>query len=303
MNIAVFEQSSLHPDALNLLRQSGHTLIPVTSDNLKLNPEIECLFIQTYTQVDKQLLHYFPQVKYVLRSGVGLDNVDVAYCKTKGIQVFNSPGSNANAVVEYVLGTMFHTLRQVDVQRQLLNQGQWRASQYLGRELKNQTVGIVGCGAIGQLLAKNLKNLGVKSILGFDPFKTAEDWQEIDAQPVSWTELISNADIISLHMPLTVETRGLIGLSELRQMKPSAYVINTARGGILNEDDLIIALERNWIAGAVLDVFETEPQVKDRLLKMNTILATPHIAGYTKEAQRAMAVQVAERFLAQLQLN
>lgn len=298
MNILVTEPGDIHKDAISLLR-AEHAVFFESAVDTK---NISALFIRTYTNADKQYLSSFPSLKYILRAGVGLDNVDLVECKKRGITVFNSPGSNANAVAEYVVGVIIMLFRNVVSAQRAVMKGAWRDKTMLSSELKNKTVGIVGCGAIGRLITEKLHAFSVNSV-GFDPYLSDKQLSAVGIKKTSLDLLLQSADIVTLHLPLTAETKDLISAQQLKLMKSSAYLINTSRGGIVNEDDLIQALENDTIAGSALDVFENEPEINKKLIllsqKKNLIL-TPHIGGYTREADRRMAVEVVERFLSSL---
>lgn len=295
MNILVTEPKEIHREAIELLKQHSHTVI---TDESKADPSnIEALFIRTYTKVDGAYLDRFPAVKYILRSGVGLDNIDVTEAKNRGIAVINSPGSNANAVAEFAVGLIIALMRNVLPQVDRLKNGDWRDASLQGSEIPGKTVGLIGCGAIGRLIVQKMSGFGIASTLGYDPFLDKETLAKNSIEKCELADLISRADIVSLHLPLTPETRGLISMKELKTMKRTAYLINTSRGGIVNETDLIQALRKGIIAGAALDVFENEPEINMDLTGLDNLIATPHIAAFTAEADRNMSVQAVENFL------
>lgn len=290
MTIYIPEKDEIHPEAIELLRKAGIKIKYEIEDYA----QIEALFIRTYTVVDKKYLDQFPHLKYILRAGVGLDNIDIGECRRRNIKVFNSPGANANAVAEYVVGLMIMMMRNILPQMNRLKKGEWRDKLYMGEEIKGKTIGIVGCGHIGRLVAKKLLSFKVRKILGFDPFLNEDQLKKYRIRKVSLNVLTKNSDIITLHLPLTTETKNLISYKEISMMKKSAYLINTSRGGIINEKDLIMALEEKKIKGAALDVFENEPKLKKELLNFENLIVTPHIAGYTKEADKEMSIAPAK---------
>lgn len=296
MNILITEPKEIHSDAVELLKNVGHSVF--------LEPEeydpnnVEVVFIRTYTSVSAEFLSKFPNLKYILRAGVGLDGIDLAECKKRSITVLNSPGANANAVAEFVVATMIMLLRNTPIQPDRLKKGLWRDRQFMGKELKGKVIGFVGCGAIAKSVIEKLKGFSIGTVYGYDPYLTFDELSPFGINKTSLEKLLEMSDIVSLHLPLTDKTKNLISLKELQLMKKSSYIINTSRGGIVNETDLIAALDKKIIAGAALDVFENEPQISQQLIANGHLLLTPHIAGYTEEADRAIAVDVVNRFLA-----
>lgn len=290
------EPKEIHTDALRLLEKHGHTVI--TDESAADKDSVEALFIRTYTHVDADYLAVFPKVSYILRAGVGLDNIDTAEAEKRNITIVNAPGSNANAVAEFAVGLIIALARNLLPQTTRLKAGEWRNTALMGSEIGGKIIGLVGCGAIGRLIVTKLSGFGIGGVLGYDPYLDKEAMAGLGIEKCELADLISRADIISLHLPLTPETRGLISMKELKTMKKSAYLINTSRGGIVHETDLIQALKQKIIAGAALDVFENEPHINMNLTEIDTLIATPHIAAFTAEADRNMSMVAAERFLA-----
>lgn len=295
MLIYITEKDEIHPRALNLLKQKGHSLI--FSVDRTNQEKIDVLFIRTYTHATKQYLDQFPNVKYILRAGVGLDNIDVEESKRRNIRVINAPGSNANAVAEYVIGIIILSLRNIPIHMSLLKEEKWREKRYMGYEVKGKIIGLVGCGAIGRLITKKLQHFEVEEILGYDPYLDTETLAKSNIKKCELNELLTSGDIISLHLPLTVETKNLISQKQLSKMRRSALLINTSRGGIINEMDLIAALQNKTIYAAALDVFEHEPNIRRELLSFPNFIATPHIAGYTYEADEEMSMMPVIKFI------
>lgn len=290
MLIYATEAREIEPEALTLARESGHEVIEEKEQALARAPQVDALFVRTYTQVDAAYLAQFGNIKYVLRAGVGLDNVDVAECKKRGIAVINSPGANANAVAEYVVAAALAALRNTKGQEALLRKGEWRSAGLMGSEIKNKTLGLVGCGNVGKMLAHKLSTFELKEIIGYDPYLTAEQLAAAGVRKVELAEVIAQSDIISLHVPLLPQTRHLIGAKEFSAMKRGALLINAARGGVVDEAALAAAVLSGQLGGAALDVFETEPKVAEILLALPQVLLTPHIAGYTREANKEVCL-------------
>lgn len=292
MTIKIFEKNEIHPHALALLRKHA-TLVDEDSST----SPIDGILIRTYTHVDYAFLQKYPKLRYIIRIGVGLDAIDIEECKKRGITIINSPGSNANAVSELVVLQTLLLKRKLFSQVRSLKENAWRDRMKMGTEIKGTTLGLVGCGAIGQLVARKFQGFEVSRVLGYDPYLPPENFNKLRILKSSLVEIYKKADIISLHIPLTPETKNIIGMSAFKKMKPNAIVINTSRGGIVNEKDLVVALKNNVIAGAALDVFEHEPDINLELLKLDNLVATPHIGALTEEAEEAMAVQAVENFL------
>lgn len=296
MKFLTFETREIHPKAIQMLKDNGFSVQTELSsaDDKK---EIEAFLIRSYTKITPSLLDEYPSLKYVLRAGVGLDNVDVNACEKRGIKVINSPGSNANAVSELVVCFIILLLRRIPVQINLLRNGQWRNKKEIGSELKNKVIGFIGCGAIGKLATEKLITFGVKEILAFDPYLDKETLSQRNADKCELDEVLKKSDVITLHLPLNKETHNLINKDKLTLLKKGACIINTSRGGIINEEDLIAALKNGHIGGAALDVFENEPDFKKEFLTLPNVVLTPHIGGFSQEGDEAMAVQVVENFL------
>lgn len=301
MIIYVTEPKEIDPEALELLRQANHAVLVEESEALAQAPHVEALFVRTYTQVTAEYLARFPQLKYVLRAGVGLDNIDRAECERRGIRVINSPGANANAVAEYVVGAAIVAMRQFEAQEAALRAGTWRSREHMGAEFKGKTLGLVGCGNVGRAIARKLSSWDLKEVIGYDPFLTREQMAEAGIRKCELPEVIAGADILSLHVPLLPETKHLMNTERFGVMKQGALLINAARGGVVDEQALVQALASGKLSGAVLDVLEHEPDVDEALAKAPNLILTPHIAGYTREADKEVSlapVRELLRFLA-----
>ena len=295
MLIYVTEPREIDPEALELLSMSGHT---VTTG---LDTNAEALFIRTYTQATKEYLAQFPNLKYILRAGVGLDNIDVAECKRRSVEVINAPGANANAVAEYVVLAVLLSLRQIDAQRRSLAKGTWRSSEHMGGELKGKVLGLIGCGNVGKAIAKKLSGWELNEIIGSDPFLSETELSAAGIRKVELPEVLATADIISLHVPLLPETKHLINEETLSQMKRGVLLVNAARGGVIDEGALVAAIKSGQVSGAVLDVLEEEPEVPSELRALDTVILTPHIAGLTTEANKEVSLAPARALLQHLQ--
>jgi D-3-phosphoglycerate dehydrogenase len=244
------------------------------------------MFVRSTTKVEKEMIDKMDKMKLIIRGGVGLDNIDVAYAKKKGIKVFNTPAASSRSVAELTLAHMLALSRNIVRGTIGIREGKWEKKQLEGSELYGKTLGIIGLGRIGKELAKLAKTLGMR-VLGYDPYSKVEDIEK-----VTLDELLGNSDYISIHVPLIEETRHMIGKNEFSKMKSNAILINCARGGVVDEEALLKALKTGKIAGAGLDVFETEPPRVSELMKLSNVTFTPHIGASTKEAQERIGEEV-----------
>lgn len=258
----------------------------------------DALIVRNRTRVDAELLSFAPRLRVVGRLGVGLDNIDVAACEARKIEVIPARGANALAVAEYVIGSAIVLLRGAYFATEAVTSGEWpRAALGTGREIAGKTLGIVGFGSIGQLLGRLGRVLGM-TVIGFDAHipASAALWAEQHTTPRRLDDLLHDADIVSLHVPLTPATRHLIDAERLALMKREAILVNTARGGVVDEVALAAALKSGHLAGAALDVFENEPlQPGSVLVGCPGLILTPHIAGVTRESNARVSTMIAEK--------
>ena len=263
---------------------------------LEAAADADALIVRNRSQVDAELLAAAPRLVAVGRLGVGLDNIDLPGCEARGIQVIPATGANARAVAEYVIGTMLALLRGAYAATPDVAAGQWpRAALSQGLEAHGRTLGVVGFGGIGRLAAQLARGLGMR-VVGSDaalpPGHPA--WQETGAAPLALDELLAQADVVTLHVPLTADTRHLLDAGRIARMRPGAILINTSRGGIVDEAALAQALHAGVLRGAALDVFEAEPlPAGSALADAPNLILTPHIAGLTQEANTRVSDMVA----------
>ncbi|ASD22598.1 phosphoglycerate dehydrogenase [Cryobacterium zongtaii] len=251
------------------------------------------ILVRSATKVDAEALAAAPNLKVIARAGVGLDNVDIKAATAAGVMVVNAPTSNIISAAELTVGHILSLARHIPPAHGALAQGQWKRSKYTGIELYEKTVGIIGLGRIGALVAARLQAFGV-NIIAFDPYITSARAQQLGVHPVSLDELLAQSDFVTIHMPKTPETTGMISAPQLKLMKPTAYVVNVARGGLIDEADLYTALVDGTIAGAGLDVFVNEPPTGSPLLGLDNLISTPHLGASTDEAQEKAGVSVAK---------
>lgn len=259
--------------------------------------DADALIVRNRTQVNPDLLAAAPQLRVIGRLGVGLDNIDTTACAAGNIAVIPATGANALAVAEYVIGTAMLLLRTAYQSTDAVVAGRWpRGPLSDGREIAGKTLGLVGFGGIGRLAAKLGRGLGMRAI-GFDPQLPASSplWGEHGTLCVTLDAAIAQADVLSLHVPLTQTTRNLIGTAQLAQMKSGAILINTARGGVVDETAVATALRAGKLGGAALDVFDVEPlPAGSPLADCPNLLLTPHIAGVTRESNVRVSLMIAD---------
>jgi D-3-phosphoglycerate dehydrogenase len=254
----------------------------------------DALVIRSATQVGAEVLEAAANLKVVARAGIGLDNVDVDAATRRGVMVVNAPQSNVISAAEHAMALMLAQARNIPQASEALRRGAWERSRWEGVELAGKTVGLVGLGRVGSLVAHRAAGFGMR-VIAFDPYVSGDRAKEmgVDAMP-SLEALLVQADFVSIHLPRTPETEGLIGEHELALMKPGARLINTARGGIVDEEALAKAIEGGHLGGAALDVFAVEPTTQSPLFGLAQVVVTPHLGASTKEAQDKAGTTVAE---------
>jgi len=267
----------------------------ITRDELlSVAGEYDAFIIRSRTKVDREVLERATRLKLVARPGTGLDNVDVEFAKSKGVNVINSPESLVESVAEHVVLLMLALSRKLVVADASTKGGKWEKSALMGTELKGKVLGVVGLGRIGKRIAEIARTLGM-SVLFYDVIEIPPEVREsLGARVVSLDELFSTSDYITLHVPMTPQTVHMVGASRFAQMKKTAFLVNTSRGGVIDEEALVAALREGRIGGAALDVFEKEPPAGPILSVPNAIL-TPHIGGQTEEAQADAIVVIGEK--------
>ena len=257
-------------------------------------PEYEALLVRSQVQVDAGLIEAGRRLIVIGRAGVGVDNVDLEAATRAGITVVNAPTGNTIAATEHTLALLLGLARRIAAADASVRRGEWKRAQFTGLELRGRTLGIVGLGKIGQAIADRARALEM-TILAVDPFVSAEQAAHHGVELVDFESLLSRSDAISLHVPLTRTTRGLIGAKELARMKPGALLLNVSRGGVVDEAAVAEALREDRLGGAGIDVFEAEPPAGSPLLDAPNTLLTPHLGASTAEAQVAVAEEVADQ--------
>ncbi len=254
--------------------------------------EYDALIVRSRTKVTKEILEAATRLKVVGRAGVGVDNIDVDVATRQGIAVLNAPGGNVISAAEHTLALTLALVRHIPKADAALRRGEWERKRFRGIELNGKTLGLAGAGRIGSEVAKRARAFGMR-VVAYDPYLSRERAEQFGIQLVTMPDLFEQADVISVHVPLTDETRGIIGAVELALMKPTAYLINAARGGVVDEGALADALRSGRLAGAALDVFEEEPASPDNpLLGLDNVVAVPHLGAATREAQASVSVEI-----------
>jgi len=260
----------------------------------------DALIVRSSTTVDEELLEAAPRLQVIGRAGVGVDNIDLEAATARGIPVINAPAGNTVSAAEHTMALILAVARRVPSADRSIRDGEWDRSRFAGTELRGKILGLIGAGRIGGEVVKRARAFGMR-VIAYDPYLTPERAARLGVVRVEFGELISRADVITLHLPLTSATEGLIGREELAAMKPTALLVNVARGGIVDEDALAAALEAGELAGAALDVFAEEPLPEDSSLRSAPgIVMTPHLGAATVEAQELVASEIAHGIRAAL---
>jgi D-3-phosphoglycerate dehydrogenase len=294
----VLISDSLSPRAVEIFRERGVEVDVKTG----LKPEelmsviglYDGLAIRSATKVTKDILEAAPRLKVVGRAGIGVDNVDIPAATARGVVVMNTPFGNSITTAEHAIALMFALARDIPEANASTHAGKWEKNRFMGVELTGKTLGIVGCGNIGSIVAERALGLRMR-VVAFDPFLSAERAASLGVEKVELDELLTRSDFITLHTPKTETTKNLLNRETLARCKRGVRIINAARGGLVVEADLKAALESGHVAGAALDVFETEPAKDNPLFGMDRVIATPHLGASTTEAQENVALQVAEQ--------
>ena len=250
------------------------------------------ILVRSATQVDAEAIAAAKQLKVIARAGVGLDNVDIMAATSAGVMVVNAPTSNVISAAELAIGHLLSLARHIPDANASLKADKWERSKFSGVELYDKTIGIVGLGRIGSLVAERLSGFGAR-LIGFDPYVTPARAEQIGVSLKSLDEVMEESDFITIHIPKTPETTGLISKDQFAKAKSELRIVNCSRGGIIDEDALLEALTTNRIAGAGLDVFNSEPPKGSPLLSLSNILVTPHLGASTDEAQEKAGISVA----------
>jgi D-3-phosphoglycerate dehydrogenase len=294
----VLISDALSPRAVEIFAERGvetDVMTGLSPDELKkIIGKYDGLAVRSATKVTKALLELADNLKVIGRAGIGVDNVDVPAATQRGIVVMNTPLGNSITTAEHAIALMFALARQLPAADRSTQAGKWEKSRFMGVELYGKTLGVIGCGNIGSIVADRALGLKMK-VIAYDPFLSAERAVALGVEKVELDDLLARADFITLHTPLTDATRNLLDAKALAKTKKGVRIINCARGGLIVEEDLKAALDRGHVAGAALDVFPVEPAKQNVLFGRDDVIATPHLGAATTEAQENVALQIAEQ--------
>jgi D-3-phosphoglycerate dehydrogenase len=296
--LKVLISDNISPKCIEILRNSGLEVDFKTSmkpEELKACiSDYHALIIRSATKVTSEIIEAAKNLKVIGRAGSGLDNVDRTAATKKGIVVMNTPGGNTITTAEHTIALLVSLARRIPQATISMKAGKWEKKKFLGIELFNKTLGIIGIGNIGSQVAKRAQALEM-NVIAYDPFLSEEKAKAMGVEKVTLPELFRRSDFITIHTPLTSETKNIINKKSIEIMKPGVRIINCSRGGIVNEKDLYDALVTGKVAGAALDVFEKEPPENNPLLTLDNLICTPHLGASTKEAQENVAIAIAEQ--------
>jgi D-3-phosphoglycerate dehydrogenase len=290
-------------EGIQVLRSSAQVDVKTKLELEQLKAIIgdyDALIVRSQTKVGAEVIESGKKLKVIGRAGVGIDNIDVDAATRKGIVVVNAPTGNIIAAAEHTIALMLALARNVPQANSHLKSGIWRREDFVGTEIRNKTLGIIGLGNVGSEVAKRVQAFEMR-VIAHDPFVSNDYARNFKVELVSLDQLLKEADFITLHVPLTAATRKLIGVKELAKLKSTARIINCARGGVIDEEAVIKAIKAGKIAGAAFDVFDHEPTTDSPLFKEDKIIVTPHLGASTIEAQTSVAKDVAVEVLAVLQ--
>jgi len=291
----------LHERGVEVLKQSEGFEVEVNTsltheELLGVIKNYEALIIRSSTKVTEEVIEAAHRLKVIGRAGIGLDNVDIAAASKRGIVVMNTPDGNVITTAEHAVAMLMALSRNIPQASASMRARKWEKKQFRGKELFNKTLGVIGIGRIGRIVADRARGMKM-NIIAYDPYIPAEAIEKMGVEPVSLDELLARSDYLTVHTPFTPETRNLINRQRFAKMKRGVLLVNCARGGIVNENDLYEALQEGIVGGAALDVFEKEPPGENPLLDLDNVVATPHLGASTDEAQENVAVAVASQII------
>ncbi|VAX01940.1 D-3-phosphoglycerate dehydrogenase [hydrothermal vent metagenome] len=296
--VKILISDKLSPLAKQIFEQRGievDQIVGLTPEQLiEAIPRYDGLAIRSATKATKAVLEAATNLKVIGRAGIGVDNVDIPAATSNGVVVMNTPFGNSITTAEHAIAMMFALARQIPLANESTHAGKWEKSRFMGVELTSKTLGVIGCGNIGAIAADRALGLKMK-VIAFDPYLSVERAEELGVEKVELDELLERVDFITLHTPLTDTTRGILNAEAFAKMKDGVRIVNCARGGLIDEAALLVALNSGKVAGAALDVFAEEPAKENILFGHENVVVTPHLGASTSEAQVNVAVQVAEQ--------
>ena len=296
----VLVSDKLSESAVQIFRDNGidvDFLPDVGKDKdkmLEIIDQYDGLAIRSATKATEKLINAATKLRVIARAGIGVDNVDIPAASRKGIIVMNTPFGNSITTAEHAIALMLAVARQIPEANASTHAGKWEKSRFMGVELTNKTLGLIGCGNIGSIVAERAKGLKMK-VVAFDPFLSQDRADTLGIVKAELDEMFAKADFITMHVPLTDKTRDIIDAEAIAKMKDGVRIINCARGGLVVEEDLVAALKSGKVAGAAFDVFANEPATENPMFNLPNVVVTPHLGASTREAQENVAIQVAEQ--------
>jgi len=294
----VLISDKLSPKAEKIFTERGIEVDVITGldrdELIKIIAKYDGLAIRSSTKVTQKVLDAASNLKVVGRAGIGVDNVDIPYATSKGVAVMNTPFGNAITTAEHAISLIMSLVRNIPQANESTHGGKWEKSKYMGTEITGKTLGLIGCGNIGSIVADRALGLKMK-VLAYDPFLTEEKALELQVRKVELDELLSSSDIITLHVPMTDQTANIINKDSLEKCKDGVRIVNCARGGLVDEKALKKYIENGKVSGAAIDVFELEPATDSIFFGMEEVICTPHLGASTLEAQENVALQVADQ--------
>ncbi len=304
MSVKVLVSDPLSPSAVAILRGTPGLKVEERrglseSELLSLVGDIDAWVVRGATKVTRRLIEAAPKLRWVARAGAGIDNIDAVAARERGVLVLNVPGANAVAVAELTFGLLLGLFRQIPEADASMKRGEWEKARFKGRELRGKTIGIVGLGKIGRAVAQRAQAFEMRCI-GHDPFVSGDLCREFGVVPLPLDELLPRAEILTLHVPLTDGTRGMIGAREIAKLPRGAVLVNAARGGLVDEAAVLAALEQGRLGGACFDVFGQEPPGDSPLFRRPDVVVTPHIGAATIEAREAVGEEIVKLLLGKL---
>ena len=292
---------AIHEEGIEKLRQAGFEVdVKPTISYEELRNTVSnyaALIVRSRTKVTKEIIEAGKQLKAIGRAGVGLDNIDLKTAENQGIAVLNTPEAPAEAVAELTIGLIICLARNISVADRAIKEGEWIKKKLAGWELRGKTLGVVGLGNIGEKVARTAKAMGMKVLISKRTPPKPEVLRELEGEFIPLPELLQRSDIVTIHVPLTPQTHHIIGSKEFQLMKDGAFLINTSRSAVVDKKALLEALQSGKLAGAALDVYDTEPPTDLTLIGLPNVVCTCHIGAQTREAQRAASTLVADKII------
>ena len=291
----------IDPEGIEKLKRAGFSVdseSSITEESLKKKVhKYDVLIVRSRTKITREIIEHGKRLKLIARAGSGLDNIDLKAAEERGITVLNAPEASAESVAELTIGLIIALARKIVQADCSMKQGRWLKKELKGMLLRGKKIGLIGLGNIGLRVAKIAKAMGMKILVTKRTPPSPELLESLEAVFLPLDELLRQSDIVSIHIPLSEETRHMIGADEINKMKDGAFLINTSRGEIVDEKALLDALKSGKLGGAALDVYATEPPENLELIKQPNVVCTPHIAAQTEEAQKEASIKIAEKII------